>query len=126
MDRSDASVEHVGLNEVQEGAEGELNLTGEWANIKPGTVLTLRRMTIYANPGHVPSERKSKKVVKSARVVKEFGGGGSALLSIRFKKAGKKDRVFKMNETRRGGYILNSYEKPPVKYEVEAIDGTAV
>jgi hypothetical protein len=116
--------------QLMEAADEEPKLEGEWANIKPGTVLTVRRMPIYASSAPSSRERVSKKVVKSVRVSKEYGASGSVFLGIRFKRGGKSrsgiERLYKMLKGRRGGYTLNSYEKPPLKYEVEAIDGVAV
>jgi hypothetical protein len=78
--------------------------------LHPGDIieLELERLNIYANPGHVPAGKQSK---KTFRVMRK-GDHGYTLRPV---KKAKKLRAWRLSNRQR---TLDSFTKPPLKYEV--------
>lgn len=91
--------------------------------IEPGSTLVLERYPVYDHgPGHVPSGKKTKKVVKSIRWSDDGSTGFVRLVGMQIRTGGMKvDRPFRLTGNEHDGFWLSSGEKPPLRYSVEDI-----
>jgi len=116
-------IDAVGLGESMDEAEGPKKgqpLDAALASIKPGTKLSVTRMAIYADSYKHSTEREYVKVV--AKVVPFTDHWGNEKIQVVFKGKGMY-RPFRIDGSYATGYVLNSGQKPPMKYALDAIDG---